>query len=251
MKTNEIYLGDAYKLIKEMPDKSVDLIYTDMPYLYVNGGKGAGLLKNEKRKELYSQTIANFNKGIDYSILDDFVRVMKHIYIYIWCSREQILPLMKYFIEEKGCIYDLLVWVKTNCTPFSNNTYLPNLEYCLLFREPNATSLNHSPAGSLTKKKYYISGTNVEDKKKYLHATIKPLEYVKNHLKNSTKEGDIVLDPFVGSGTTALAAKELGRQYIGFEINEKYYNIAKDRLNGINQKGEIDLFNYEQLDLFK
>ena len=150
---------------------------------------------------------------------------------------------MKYFIEEKGCIYDLLVWVKTNCTPFSNNTYLPNLEYCLLFREPGITSLNHTPAGSLTKKKYWLSGTNVDDKKNYLHATIKPLEFVKNHIINSTEKNDIVLDVFAGSGTTLVAAKELGRKYIGFEINEKYYQIAKDRLNGINQKGEMSLFD--------
>jgi DNA modification methylase len=55
----------------------------------------------------------------------------------------------------------------------------------------------------------------------------------------------------LGSGTTCVAAKELGRQYIGFEINETYYKIATDRLNGINQKGEIDLFSFEQLDLFE
>lgn len=63
--------------------------------------------------------------------------------------------------------------------------------------------------------------------------------------------GGVILDTFLGSGTTCAAAKELGRQYIGFEINEKYYKIAVDRLNGINQKGEMDLFSFEQLDLFK
>ena len=53
----------------------------------------------------------------------------------------------------------------------------------------------------------------------------------------------VVLDPFLGSGTTALAAKHLGMSYIGFEINETYYKIAKDRLQGINQKGEMNLFD--------
>ena len=64
--------------------------------------------------------------------------------------------------------------------------------------------------------------------------------------------GGLVFDPFVGSGTTCVAAKELGFDYLGFEINETYYKIAKDRLNGINQKGEMDLFaiDYEQIDLF-
>ena len=55
----------------------------------------------------------------------------------------------------------------------------------------------------------------------------------------------MVLDPFVGSGTTCLAAKRLGHQWIGFEINEKYYKIAVDRLKGINQKGEMNLFDMD------
>ena len=59
---------------------------------------------------------------------------------------------------------------------------------------------------------------------------------IKNHILNSTKENDVVLDCFAGSGTTLVAAKELNRQYIGFEINPKYYQIAVDRLNGISQK---------------
>ena len=52
-----------------------------------------------------------------------------------------------------------------------------------------------------------------------------------------------MFDPFVGSGTTCLAAKHLGLNYLGFEINEKYYNIAKDRLSGIDQNGEMNLFD--------
>ena len=61
------------------------------------------------------------------------------------------------------------------------------------------------------------------------------------------------MDTFLGSGTTALAAKQLGCQYIGFELNPTFYQIALDRLNGVDQKGQTDLFdtNFEQLDLFK
>ena len=81
------------------------------------------------------------------------------------------------------------------------------------------------------------------DKKYYIHPTIKPLELVERHLLHSSKKGDVILDPFVGSGTTALACKHLNRQYIGFEIDERYYNIAKDRLEGINAKGEMNLFD--------
>ena len=60
-----------------------------------------------------------------------------------------------------------------------------------------------------------------------------------------------MFDAFMGSGTTCLAAKQTNRKYIGFEINDKYFKIAQDRLNGIDQKGQIDLFDveYEQIKL--
>ena len=68
---------------------------------------------------------------------------------------------------------------------------------------------------------------------------------VERHIKLSTQEGDTVLDPFIGSGTTALACKHLNRNCIGFEINEDYYNIACDRLKGIDANGELNLFDLE------
>jgi len=77
--------GDAYKLIKELPDKSVDLIYTDIPYEYENGGKGGtSFIVSEKVADTYHNKIVKFSYGIDYAILDEFVRVCKSIYIYIF-----------------------------------------------------------------------------------------------------------------------------------------------------------------------
>lgn len=151
---------------------------------------------------------------------------------------------MKYFVEGKGCLFNILVWCKTNPTPFANNTFLPDVEYCLLFREVG-TKLND---GYELKSKWYLSQTNVEDKKQYLHATIKPLELVERHIAHSTKEGDVVLDPFAGSSTTLVAAKHLKRKYIGIEIDEKWYKVSVDRLNGWNQKGELNLLevNYDE-----
>lgn len=86
-----------------------------------------------------------------------------------------------------------------------------------------------------SKSKFYTSKTNREDKKKYLHPTIKPLDFTEKLVLNSSFEGDIVLDPFIGSGTTAVAAKNLNRKYIGFEKNKKYFQIALDRLDGYTQ----------------
>ena len=96
-----------------------------------------------------------------------------------------------------------------------------------------------------TKSKYYISSINKEDKDNYLHPCCKPLPFIMNHIINSTKENDIVLDPFMGSGSTMISAKRLGRKYIGFEIEEKWFKVAQDRLQGINQKGELNLFDID------
>jgi len=103
-----------------------------------------------------------------------------------------------------------------------------------------------------TKHKYYVSKCNVADKDLYGHPTIKPLEMVKNHIINSTKENDVVLDCFMGSGTTAVACKQLNRHYIGFELNPEYYQIAIDRVNGLTvadrkkkELGQLSLFDIE------
>lgn len=263
IKPNNIYLGDCYQLIKDIPDKSIDLIYTDIPYAFtgngLNGGGGCFGTKKRNYHDEYSKVAENTNAsglakrrssssslqnisyGIDFSIFDEFVRVLKHIYIYIWCSKEQVLPIMKYFIEEKHCFHDILVWCKTNPIPAANGTYLPDLEYCLMFRE-KGTKVGGSYQ---TKSKYFISSCNKDDKNQYLHPTCKNTDMITNHLINSTNENDIVLDPFMGSGSTLISAKRLGRRYIGFELEEKWFKVAQDRLQGINAKGELNLFDID------
>jgi len=162
-----------------------------------------------------------------------------YIYIYIWCSRDQILDLTKYFVEEKGCRVNYLVWCKTNPTPFTNDMWLPDLEYCLCFKEKNAPRYND---GIELKSKWHLSSKNKNDKDLFKHPTIKPLELVKRHILHSTQPDDIVLDCFCGSGTTCVAAKETGRKYIGIEIDPEYHKIAVDRLNGITAYGQTSIF---------
>lgn len=236
--------GDSYELIKDIPDKSVDLVYIDIPYEYESGGHGAGfIMKSDKVKDTFSNKIEAISHGIDYSILDELCRVLRHIYI--WCSRDQILDLTKYFVEQKKCRVNYLVWCKTNPTPFTNDMWLPDMEYCLVFKEANAPRYND---GIENKSKWYLSCKNKEDKDLYKHPTIKPLELVKRHLLHSTNEGDTVLDCFMGSGTTGVACKELNRNFIGIEIDDEYYNIAKNRINGITANGQLSIFtDTEQL----
>lgn len=232
---NELWLGNAYELIKKIPDKSIDLIYTDLPYLHEDGGNSNTPLGDRMRRK--RSELQDIRDGIDLSILDEMCRVAKTNYIYMWVSTKQINDMLSYF-KDKARV-NILVWCKTNPSPTTNNCWLPDLEYCLCFKGEGSPRYNDAYD---LKSKWFVSATNKEDKDKYYHPTIKPLELVKKHLKHSTREGDIVLDPFCGSGTTLKACQELNRQYIGIEINPKYYNIAKDRLNNINAKGEVSLF---------
>ena len=82
-------------------------------------------------------------------------------------------------------------------------------------------------------KTYYIAPLNAKDKKLYKHPTIKPLDFTEKLIKNSSKIGDVVLDCYMGSGTTGVACKNLERDFIGIEINPEYFEIAKQRIGEI------------------
>lgn len=237
---NNIYNEDCYKAIKELESNSIDCIYTDIPYLYTKGGVSELSQKSSKmnfdKKKLYKE-LENIKNSINYEIFNEFIRVLKKANIFIWCSRLQIIDIINFF-RNKGYIYNILVWTKNNPIPACNNCYLEDIEFCLHFKE-SGIKLND---GYHLKSKWYNSNTNTSDKKKFNHPTIKPYELVKRHLLHATKINDIILDPFLGSGTTAVVAKDINRQYIGFEINKVYFNIANNRLNKIDNNGQMSLF---------
>ena len=239
---NKIYCEDSYEAIKDIPDKSVDCVYTDIPYLYESGGGGSSALA-QRIEKIQHKDLVGITDGIDYEILDEFVRVSKRINIFIWCSKLQIPHILNYF-NDKGCNYEILVWAKTNPTPQTNNVWLPDLEYCLYFRE-KGVKLND---GYDLKSKFHISPINKNDKDLYNHPSIKPLDLVKRHIEHTTQFGDIVADFFMGSGTTAVAAKETDRKFIGFEIDEKWAKIANERTNGITASGQTSIFtNFDDI----
>lgn len=241
---NKIYLGDASQLIKQIPDNTIDAIYTDVPYLYENGGGGSSDVALRIKNNAQNLANANITDGFNYEIFNDFVRVLKKINVFIWCSKLQIPDILNWWINygKNNNIrinYEILVWCKTNPTPCTNNVWLPDIEYCLYFRE-KGVKLND---GYDNKHKYYINGLNVADKNDYGHPTCKPLDFTEKHLLHCTQPGDLILDPFLGSGTTVLAAKHTNRKFLGFEINPEYYDIACKRINGENKRGELNLFD--------
>ena len=222
MEDIKLLCGDCLKLLKDIPDKSIDLVVIDPPYEFAqHGGGGAfGNRKREYHNELEADTLT---KGFDTAVLDELVRVMRKVNIYIWCNKEQIKQYLEYF---EGCNMDLLTWHKTNPVPTCNNKYLSDTEYLLFFREKGVKVYGSYQ----TKRKFYVTQTNKKDKDKYKHPTVKPVEIMENIITNSSQECETVLDCFMGSGTTGVACVNTNRRFIGMEKEEKYFEIAKQRI---------------------
>lgn len=103
---------------------------------------------------------------------------------------------------------------------------MSDTEFCLFFRERGVRIYGDFRS----KFTYYVTPKNLKDKKKYNHPTVKPLDITRNFIINSSNEGDVVLDCFMGSGTTGVACKQLNRNFIGIELDETYFKIAKERI---------------------
>lgn len=227
LETDKIYCMDCLEDLKQIPDKSIDLIMTDPPYLIKSTRAGG-----HSRLAHTIQPVNNLLKengldsGINPDILPELARVMKKINCYVWCNKTQIPDYLNYFVGKLGCSFDIIIWWKTNPPPLCNNKYLSDKEYCLYFRKGGYCQ----PTSYESAKTVYYQPLNTQDKKEYPHPTIKPINIIRSLIANSSKPGDIILDPFMGSGTTAVACIELGRKYIGHEINQEYFEVARKRI---------------------
>ena len=219
---NKIYNMDCIQGMRQMPDKSVDLVVTDPPYLIETSG--AGIYKQDDKQ--YVKELNEMKDGFSREVLDELCRIMKKLNIYIFCSQKQIIPLIDYFVKEKNCNWNLLTWHKSNPVPACGNKYLTDTEFILFFREKGVKIYGEYKS----KFTYYVTPLNQKDKKTYGHPTIKPLDLVSNFIINSSQEGDIVFDPFMGSGTTAVAAMKCNRNFLGYELNPDYYEICNKRI---------------------
>ena len=224
LKLNKIYNEDF--LNNNLPDNSIDLCITDPPYKTITGGdsNGAnserpkGMLKGNRKLFKHQQL-----KISDW--MSEIFRVLKpksHCYIF---TNVLNLAEMLNVSEQVGFkLHNLLVWEKNNCTP--SQFYMKNCEYILFLRKEKAKWINDI-GGSKTVHKY----NNIIGNKK--HPTEKPVDLLDFYLKNSSQEGDVVLDPFCGSGSTLVSAKNNNRNYIGYEIDSEYSDIANERLSDI------------------
>ena len=144
----------------------------------------------------------------------------------MFCSNKQISKLMTYF-ESKGLSTTLLVWQKTNPIPFANGKYQEECEFIIYVRGKGVTFNNEV---GISGKKKILTFPTLKGKERN-HPTEKPIDLLLRLLELHSSEDQVVLDPFMGSGSTGVAARRIYREFIGFEIDENYHNIAIKRID--------------------
>lgn len=235
MINTNIQYGDYAELIKNIPDKSIDLLLTDPPYEHIKGG--CKDKEHWNKNGVYSGTsfmntdLSNFGRKEVFDFLNAIDPKMKKMNAYIFCSR---LQLAHYFawISEHKYKYDLLFWNKATEGGYmvrSTKVFTNDIEYVVRLYEPYV-GLNRieKEDGSLDSK-FYLKNQTVA-KVKGDHETTKPLELLNKYIKLSSNEGDVVLDPFMGSGSTGVSCVLNGRNFIGFEKEKVYFDMAQRRI---------------------
>lgn len=205
----KLYNDDSYEIINKI---KADCLITDPPYEMVSKGGGIGA----KRQYLKDIGTSEIERGFDISIFDNFDRIVT------FCSKSQIRNIIEYF-ENRKFAWNLLTWNKSNPPPLTNNNYLPDIEYVLHGFSSGGIY------GRYKEKSKFILTKNGSNKS-IDHPTTKPIEVMKKFILSSTQKGDIILDPFMGSGSTGVAALQTGRKFIGIEKEKKYFDISKRRI---------------------
>lgn len=245
-----LYNNDCLTIMAELPDESIDLVVTDCPYHIVSGGctndavKIGRSRKREAHGGCYVGDTNHVNLGGIFNEFDELrytkdgklfkhneikfsewlpevYRVLKpnsHCYIMI---NPRNLKDLQIEAEKVGFIFqNLIVWDKGNSLP--NKYYLNSYELILMLRKGKAKNINNKGTKNI------LRVPNIIRNKK--HPTEKPAELMQILIENSSKKGEVVLDPFMGVGGVGVACMKSGRDFIGIEIDKKYFDIAIDQI---------------------
>lgn len=249
---NKIYCMDNVQGMRMLDDGCVDLTVTSPPYDNLRNYNGFSFDFENVAKELYRVTKQG---GVVVWVVGDATIKGSET----GTSFKQAL----YFKEIGFNLHDTMIYRKTNPMPMSGVRYAQCFEYMFILGKGKPKTFNpikepcryagkqnfgkrtiYTKDGSdkeLTQKtikdekikdnifSYYVG--SLKDSAKINHPAMFPKELAIDHIKSWSNEGDLVLDPFMGSGTTAVVARELGRKFIGFEISEEYVNLANKRLD--------------------
>lgn len=227
-KVNTVYNEDSITAMKSMKSECVDLLITDPPYKTITGGNNNG--KNSERpKGMLSGNRKLFaNQSIKISEwIPEAYRVLKQgCHAYIFTNVLNLTEMLNVSQQVGFQLHNLLCWEKNNCTP--SQYYMKNCEYVLFLRKGKAKWINNIGESKTVHQFKNIIGNKT-------HPCEKPVDLMKYYITNSSQGGDIVFDPFCGTGSSMVAAKELNRNYIGFEINKQYFDITNERLKNIEK----------------
>lgn len=225
----KLYNNNCLDILKTISNNSVDLIVTDPPYKVTsrgNSGTMGGYWKTDIAK---SGNIFENNNISCKEYLPEFYRILKDkTHCYVMCNNTNLQEMINVGITSGFSFVKCLIWEKGN--KICGRYYMNSFEYIILFRKGGDKPINYCGTSDILK----IPIKKLKDENgKNLHDTEKPVELMKILIENSTNTNDIVLDPFMGIGSTGVACKELNRDFIGIEIDEKYYKIAEKRINEI------------------
>ena len=240
MKDIELWQGDCLEIMKDIPDKSVDLVITDPPYLHVKGGMKSKKYNTGTWKADSDMVtgMSDFGEAEIFNFLDTVIPKMKKVNMYIFCSKLQLIYYFKYISMNKKLKYDLLVWDKVKYTMKSSKFYTSDIEYVVRIYQAGV-SLHKvlTEDGTKSDINHYMK-RQAHPQPRGEHGTMKPVNLIENFIRVASDEHDVVLDPFVGSGTTGVACKNLGRKFIGIELDKDYFNIAKERIESVGEINE-------------
>ena len=217
--------GDCLEIMKGIPDGSIDAIITDPPY-------NIARKNNFKTMGRAGIDFGEWDKGFDlFSYIDQIPRILsKNGSVVIFNDWKNIGNIARY-CESKGLIIkDMLRWEKANPMPRNRDRrYITDYE-CAIW----CTNKNAKWTFNRIDEKYQrplFKGALTKKSEKTSHPTQKPLWLMEDIIKIHTNQNDVVLDMFMGSGTTGVAAKNTNRKFIGIEQDEKYFDIAAERIN--------------------
>ena len=221
----DLRCGDCLELMKDIPDKSIDLIVTDPPYKVTprgSAGNSGGMLQKKINRE---GRVFDFNDISCEQYAPEFYRILKEgTHCYVMTNHTNLIEMLNVFTRVGFKFIKCLIWDKGN--KIMGQFYMNQFEYIMFFRKGKARKINNcgtSDILNIPNKKTKIDGKN-------LHDTEKPIKLNRILVENSSNEKDIVLDPFMGIGSCGIACKELNRNFIGIELDQKYFEIAKQRI---------------------
>lgn len=225
-----LYLGDSLEIMPTL--EKVDCVVTDPPYLLTSGGEHPTTgqrMSGKFNNENYNNNGCIVECTIDWNdFMDPIFESLNKGHAYIMCNNRHIQNMLNAAEQAGFRFHNMLVWDKHSPTP--NRWYMKNCEFTGFFYKGKAKFINDCGSKQLIK---------IIQRDDSIHPTEKPVELMAHYISNSTKPNDLVLDPFMGSGTTLVACANTGRKGIGIELDQQYFDIACKRVEFAYRQGSL------------